>query len=1040
MTARPRQSFADTYNYLNSRQRQAVDAIEGPVMVIAGPGTGKTQVLAARIANILVKTDTNPSSVLALTFTEAAAANMRQRLVEMIGSTGYYVQIDTFHAFCSHVIRNHPEHFSINRDSQSLSELERFNLVEQILTELELEAIKPLNQPLLYVKDITGALANLKNENIGPEDFRLIVDQESRRVAETRSLYQQAKSRKERPLPVKKTDLDKLENELAKNIELIEVYRRYQQLIAERGRYDYEDMISLVVRAFGSQPALLRQYQEQLHYFLVDEYQDTNAAQNRVVDVLAEYWGEGANVFVVGDPHQSIFRFQGASFENALTFIDRYPQTNIITLDRGYRCPTSVYRAAHRLIGHNTSRPRLESRPWLVEQLVTELGEPIKAVYRRQGKVEVAALPSQTLEVTFVAERIRELLAKGVGPEQIAVLFPHNADAELLQDIFDRWEVPYQLDGGQNVLTVPLIEQLLELFRAVAALKSGQQFDNLRHVLMYDWLGVEPVTVLRLARLAGRAKRSLGDILAAGYPAQAELAGELGLTEPEFAQAKVVYDQLGDWAVLDSRLTFPEWFERVVADSGFLSGLKLQPNQLELLTALHSLFRQVKALAAARRGFRLDDFLATVETMLDHRLSLAAEDLNIRRGAVHLSTVHKAKGQEWEYVFVVHAYDGKWGNRRPRQLLPLPPGVLKYTDLSDKERNEDERRLFYVALTRASRQVVVTYPQSIISTDRSKPTVPSMFVTELADLAVSIDQDQLDQLAKDQAAQLERLLTPPPLRPDDDIKTFYRQQLETFRYSVSALNAYLEDPQKFIDQYLLRTPRAIPDHLAFGTAVHAALEAHYRPVTAGKGPLSLEETLAVFAERLRRELMTDDTLHRRLELGRQALTAFVRHHQADGAKPLEVERLVGSGWSKAYLGDIPLLGKIDRIDWVGPPSQTVKVIDYKTGKISSVNKINGRALSTLSERELELPVAVRGRLKRQLLFYKLLAQLDRSFKPTVTQGEFQFVEPTAAGKIVSHRFELLDEDVAELRRLITELVAEINSLKFLEELPPVSAN
>jgi len=258
-------NFLKIYNSLNTAQKQAVDTIEGPVMVVAGPGTGKTQVLTARIAQILQKTDTNPNSILALTFTESAAKNMRERLVKMIGKTGYYVQIATFHSFCKEIIDNHPEAFPIERDSAPLSDLERFELFEDIFNNLVLENIKPLNTPFFYLKDAIKGISNLKREGIQPDNYeKLIKDWRERLVASEPAKSEPGKRIKKQPGELTRTEWEKDLKQLEKNTELCEVYKIYQQRLREAKRYDFDDMIALVVEALQKDETLLREYQENL--------------------------------------------------------------------------------------------------------------------------------------------------------------------------------------------------------------------------------------------------------------------------------------------------------------------------------------------------------------------------------------------------------------------------------------------------------------------------------------------------------------------------------------------------------------------------------------------------------------------------------------------------------------------------------------------------------------------------------------------------------------------------------------------------------
>ncbi|MBU2543089.1 ATP-dependent helicase [Patescibacteria group bacterium] len=1012
--------FQTIYNRLNFQQKKAVNNIEGPVMVVAGPGTGKTQVLAARIANILLKTDTNPRSILALTFTESATKEMRQRLVGMIGKTGYYVQISTFHAFCSWVIKMHPEYFPIDRGSEPLSELERYDIFQKIIDESSLEILKPLNRPYFYISDILFAISNLKREGFLPTDFKKVVKEEQRQLECDKN-------------DLSKIQLNKRQRDLAKWQELTQVYKKYQQRLRSSLRYDFDDMISLVVEAFDQHELLLREYQENIHYFLVDEYQDTNSAQNKVVDQLASYWGDRANVFVVGDPNQSIYRFQGASIENVLGFVSRYKKAQVITLDTGYRCPQNIYNAAAKLISQNQ-----------LTQVGTQLAEfsftdPLKSHSKQKLAINLYQAPSQILETIYIAQEIIKLQKKNIPLEQIAVLYRHNRDAVEIRETLDKWGLVYEIDGGNDLLENEMIRQLLTFFQVINDVRTAQEDERLFEVMRYEWLKLDPVLVMKVGRAAGKAGLSIFELIESGYLEFAKYDLGNQISPLEFEQLPIFISKLCNWGSLDAKVVFPEWFEKVIKESGFLAWMLESSSKTELLIYLNSLFREVKALSQSRPGLNLRDFLEAIATMKDHGIKLNVEDLNVKQNAVHLSTVHRAKGLEWDYVFLLHCLDGKWGNNRVRELLPLPEGLLQNTDLSRKEQNEDERRLFYVALTRARKQLTISSPETVIANNRTREVIGSMFVEELRDeatdnLAVQLTKVTAPQIIKQADKYLAKLLEPVIV---NKLKTseeeFYQQLIKDFKLSVTALNTYLRNPAEFVENVLLRIPRAKPEPMAFGSAIHQTLEKLFKFIQ-DEGQLpELNLVLCEFNNSLTRELMTSQNFQRRLSYGRDILAQYYQQLAKIKVEPLFIERFFGFGWSKTILDDIHLTGRIDRVDWLDKEKKLVKVIDYKTGKAKSGNYIEGKIASAgLSEREQRLPESIRGPYKRQLLFYKLLADLDETFIPTVTEGEFDFVEPNDRGKLVKRSFILTEEDVNDLKDLIKEVMREIRSLKFLE--------
>ncbi|KXK12034.1 MAG: ATP-dependent DNA helicase PcrA [Microgenomates bacterium OLB23] len=589
----------DILHTLNVAQRKAVEQLDGPVMVLAGPGTGKTQVLAARIAHILQSTDVPPYAILALTFTESAAANMRERVVSLIGKEGYYVTIATFHSFCADVIRTHPEYFAIDRKSEPLGELEKYDLFQRLIDTTPLKVLKSLNQRYFYIDEIISSISQIKREGFLPDDFEKIIHAE----------FADAK------IPEKKLAQAKFLAQKQKNEELLLLYKAYTNELSAIKRYDFDDMITLVAEAFKKHENLLLDYQETLHYFLVDEYQDTNSAQNTVVDLLASYWGEKANVFVVGDPHQSIFRFQGASVENTLQFAQKYPQSLTIKLEEVYRCTQTICDAAVAVIKNNT---------------LTDI--PLLKSARGDGEpISIVELPTQTHELFYVADVIKALIAGGTKPEDIAILYRKNAEVQEVRDILDKWGIAYEVDGGEDILSTEPIQQFLRFLHLIADIKINREDDTMFEVMSYSWVPVDKMLVMKAARAAGRAKMSLFTLIQSGYATFAKHHQTSEVTPIEFRQLEDFSEQLVAWAAEDANMPFTEWFEHVLKASGFLPWILQHPSKGELLININSLYREVKAMNASSHRMKLSDFILAIDTIMLHGIRIFAEDLNVKK-------------------------------------------------------------------------------------------------------------------------------------------------------------------------------------------------------------------------------------------------------------------------------------------------------------------------------------------------------------------------------------------------------------------------
>lgn len=991
-------NFSSSYQKLNKEQQKAVDAIEGPVMVLAGPGTGKTQILAMRIANILLKTDTNPSSILALTFTESGASAMKKRLISLIGETAYQVNIQTFHSFCNDVIQSNPEHFPELSEGEALADFDRFELFQSLFQNESLDILRPANAPLLYVRSAMQAIQDLKREGISPEKFEKILHHESK-------IFESQKE------DMKKGARTKSEKLIAKNSELLHLYSSYQKAMKKLKKFDFEDMITLTIRAFEEHADLLTEYQERLQYFLVDEYQDTNSAQNNVLSQLASYWKDHANVFVVGDPNQSIYRFQGASLENTFSFLETYPQATVIALRENYRSTQTILNVASTLL-HKSAQKTPTS-----EQLST-LHETLNA--QKLGGIALQYVEAETnsLEHIYIAEKISSLLTQGVPPQEIAIIVRHNADLTTLAETLYRWGIPTEVEGGRDILTYPLIDQLLSLFRAILNIRVGGPSVNFFTVMNYSWLNLPSMLILKLSRFSAIHKTEQLSVLL-----DKKLKQEFvdTLSEEEYTQLLIIQkfvEKLHEWQYLDVNSTFPQWFETVITESGFLDHMLSRIDRVSQLNKLNSLFSEVKRLAHHDHQLHLSRFIEIVDVMIEHRISLNEQALEKNSNAVRLITAHKSKGLEWQHVFITTMIDKKWGNNVVKNLLPLPEGILQHTKAFDTQKNEDERRLFYVALTRAKEAIYITSPQILNINGSTKETTPSLFIEEIQ--SKYIENKSIREEVKDIERLLPKLLSTQSneLEIHTDEQAFLHTILERFKLSPTALNTYLECPYKFKLNNLYKIPRAKQPFLSFGTAIHTALEFYFSEWKKYGDAPTLKETQQAFTTALQKELLTEKEFVIREKKGIDLLTSYFDNYVNELVKPLFTEKPFGFGFSKTVLDDIPLSGKVDKIEWINPQEKLVKVVDYKTGRPKSRNEIEGKTKNS------------NGNYKRQLVFYKLLTELDRTFKLKVEEAEFDFVQPMSSGKMKKESFHIVQEEVDALKQLIRETMEKVRNFEF----------
>jgi len=963
--------------HLNPAQQQAVKAIEGPVMVIAGPGTGKTQTLTARIAQILKTTDTPADGILAMTFTDAAAREMRERLAAAIGPAAYYVNIQTFHAFCSGIIRENPDVFPTVGSMEPLSNLERVNLFRSLIDSLPLSDTRPHAAPYLYTQSIISAIADLKRESLDPEKFNRFLNTQSPASLQDKKYHR-------------------------RNKELYLVYQAYQQELLKIGRYDFEDMITLVNAAFKADSEFLLTHQQRFLYFLADEYQDTNAAQQELLLLLTSYWKDQANIFVVGDDDQAIFRFQGASIENILNFHLIFPAAKLVVLDRSYRSPQNLLNSARAVISHNKLS--------LVGQIPGVTKNLKSKIETAEDGISVGRFSSGPVEMFFVAKKIQELISAGIPPKDIAVIYRHHQDGAELADMLARLNINFDIEGGKDVLTDHTVQRALLLMRAVYGLRNNQEGIDLFTLLNYPFINCDPLDILKLTRFAADSKTNLWEALISPNKSG------LKLSNPQILDR--VVSMLTELQQDDADGPFVTFFEKLINKTGLLDWCLRQPDAIDRLNALNSLFSEIKRLNSTNHTLNLESFLNIIELMQTQKVPLYEQDLDIRSDAVTLTTAHRAKGREFSVVFIIKTVDGKWGNNSVRELLKLPEGIITHTDLSRKEKNEDERRLFYVAMTRAKNRLIITSSQTYQTSYGRKETVESMFIAEISpEHKTDIEIHSYEHGVK---TILEKLLTPAPksLTPTDEA-AFLKTVISTMKLSPTALNTYLACPYKFKLNNLLRAPRAKDPAMSFGSAIHKALEQFFREFQKTRRLPDKSLLHQSFSAALDREILAPAQQDRLAQRGQNTLSAYYREYNQEFVAPLAVEKFFGYGFSKVILGSVPLGGKIDKIEPLNSDLKKVRVIDYKTGRPKSRNDIEGKtALGN-------------GDYKRQLVFYQLLADLDQNFRFTVAETELDFVEADkTTGKLKKERFAITKDEVEDLKKIIYQAWSDILALKF----------
>ncbi|MEK7610574.1 MAG: ATP-dependent DNA helicase [Patescibacteria group bacterium] len=965
--------FDQLYAALNPAQKEAVDAIDGPVLVVAGPGTGKTQVLTLRIANILRQTDTSPDSILALTFTRSGVQSMRQRLAEIVGSVAYRVGIYTFHGFCHDVIGRYPDYFLRIVGATAATPVDQIKLLEGIIGQpkLRLQRLRPPNDPFYYLRPVLSAIEHLKKENMSPREFKKLITTQARTLAAAPDRYHQSGPYRGR-LKASYRDRDQ---QMVKNFELAKIYSAYERALAAARLYDFSDMIMEVLQAAALGSDLLFDLQEQYQYLLADEHQDANHAQNQLLERLASFHSQ-PNLFIVGDDKQAIYQFQGASLDNFRYFRRLYPAARLIALTNNYRSTQHILDSAHHLIGHSQG---LDSVVHVPLRSRTKKSSASPVIFR--------SFATASDELSFVAKDIAERRAAGQDLSQIAVLYRDNQDGLPLAAALAECGVPSRLESETNVLADLDLAKLAALLRAVHYF--GQD-DYLLAVLPIDFLGLGVSDLAVLKPYADRHGLTVYELLRSKQKLR-----NAGVRR--VAKLRSWYRRLARLRRVASNQHFLDLFGQLLTETNFLAHLLERPDSILKLARLQSFFTVIKRLSAGQPDYRLANFIAYLDLVEAHQLSIPIESELVVAGA-RLMTVHRAKGLEFDYVYIINAYDGHFGNRRQRSRFLLPG---RGVDLVTSDRNDDERRLFYVALTRARYGVTISYFQTV-GDDRLY--LPSQFIEEIgqSNLRVVRLESSLP------VASYFRLSPPQESKIDQPL---IKHLLGQRGFSATALNNYLRCPRRYFFQNLLRLTSVQNRATLYGQAVHATLKDVFdgRP-----SPALMLRRWRHHVARLPLGALDRELLARR---GRAALTGYLKSRGAAQVGKTINELKIPPIILPATAG-LKIKGMIDKLE-IAADGRTVTVVDYKTGRPRS-----GRDVAGLNK-------GSSGDYRRQLVFYRLLLDHFADGRYRAEAGEIDFVEPDQAGNYHKYRLPITAQEMADLEKLLHKTAAEILDLEFV---------
>lgn len=1064
------------YSSLNTQQKKAVDTTEGPVLVLAGPGTGKTQLLAARVASIIEKTGADARDILCLTYTDSAASNMRDRISAFIGNDAQRVAVHTFHSLGSEIINQFPEYFYSGADMQPADEVVQSEIIEQILQKLPHDnpLTKALGSEYSQIVPVRNALDATKKAGLNPAELRPILEITERQIAELEPTivswfndikqlsmkYLDELSEKLAGLPAQEqvkftvpfkpfrdTAVESLG--LAIKQALIEgktkrvgawrdkwlrrgadgkwaklkerervewwkafndAYEEYEEQMIRARRFDFADMISKVVHTIESEPDLRAEIQEKWLYIMVDEFQDTNAAQLRLVRLIADSpVHEGKpNIMVVGDDDQGIFKFQGAELDNISAFINTY-SVNTITLTENYRSHNEILNYSRELI--TQAEDRLEIRMEGLNKALEQSNKKIKS-----ANINRYSFDTQLDENAWIAKQISKSISSGVSANEIAIISRKHDRLKSLVPFLQKENISIHYDRQAHIFELPVIRQMILMVRLVDSLSRGQRVvaDGLiGEILSHPMWQLDHEDLWKWSSQSDKKLIDHALELEEEDPIHKIVLWFLKLSHSIHNKTlEAVIDILiGNSSAEEEgdEVFFSPYRNYYFNEDDFDSK---KSDYLQALSALRLLRNRLREYAGNERIYvpnmihYLDVLDRTGSHIVDETPFVQDES------AVQLMSAHKAKGMEFEHVYIISCEEDVWAkalNNKTNYLQSLPIGPAG-------DGIDDFIRLLFVAQTRAKTDLNLT---THLYTDSGKDTQPLLMLggTSAFTKIDSKDTDVIDLL---ETSWLD--YHPNPGKND---KSLIQPLLDNYRLSVTHLINFLNvtdgGPKNWFIRNLLQFPSAKGSLMSYGTAMHVALENGLKQYKS-REELTLKELQGYYEIALNKEQLNDDEHKRFLGQGLAHLEMYYKQRYPEWNEDDLPE--ISFADQGVVIGDARLGGKIDRIHVID--KKTVQVVDIKTGKSmkSWGNKAGDVGLKT-------------WKYRLQLVFYKILVENSREYahKYKVSQGALEFTQPDDFDQLKVLTLDITDEEVENTKELIKKVWSRMQNL----DLPDTSS-
>ncbi|MBN1779083.1 MAG: UvrD-helicase domain-containing protein [Candidatus Buchananbacteria bacterium] len=990
---------------LNPEQKKAVVHTDGPLLIVAGAGTGKTTVITQRIGWIIEQKKAQPHEILALTFTDKAAGEVEER-VDRVVPYGYVdFWISTFHAFAEKILKLHAIDIGLPNDFKLLNQTEQWMLVRQNLDKFDLDYYRPVGNPTKFIHALIKLFSRAKDEAITPQQYLDYV-QDLKLNADNPDFVKTLVE----PALIK--DLSKKEKkelifqEIKKVEEAANAYHTYQQLLLEHNSLDFGDLINYCLQLFKTRPLILAKYRNQFKYILVDEFQDTNHAQYDLVRLLA---ASKNNITVVGDDDQSIYKFRGASVSNILEFKKDYKDAEEIFLTKNYRSTQDILDLSYKFIQQNNP-DRLEVK--LAKGKSKKLSKRLVSSTKQSGEIKHLHLQTGDDEIKSVLEKIAELKEKDhdCSWADFAILARTNDAANNFSAALSQTQIPHRFVASRGLYSKPIILDVLAYLRL---LDNYHESDAVYRILNSPIVGLRHQELVNFNYWARRKGYSLYKTI--------QLPEVINHTSQEI---KEKIQKLIAWVDKHSQLakekSVGEVLVNFLEDTGYsqLIAESQNPELSENADFLNQFYRKIIEFERSTNEPTVKNFLQLIDLELEAgEAGSLVQNLEEGPDTVKVMTVHAAKGLEFKYVFLVNLVDRRFPTDDRSDPITLPEKLIKEILPEGDAHIQEERRLFYVAMTRAKQGLYLT---SAVDYGGARKKKLSQFLVELGNFGLKL---------ADEASQAEKQMGSYGLGQNQIVVDDDWQRMLPTKFSFTQIKLFERDPYQYWLDYILKIPQKGKNIFSFGSTLHLTLQQFFLMVrqrssaqqqdlfgnTLSKSEkqtevkVSLDELLNLYQKN-----WIDDWYQSRsehddfFERGKKALKDFYKDYQKTLPIPKFLEQPFSLRIPDEESGEIyTLIGKIDRVDQM---NSGIEIIDYKTGQ--------GKTEATLSADD-----------KQQLLIYQLAAQ--QTLNERVEKLTFYYLE---TGNKVS--FLGSQKELDNLQKKIVKIIREIRSAKWPPETPP----